>query len=280
MHAFIGAGKVGTSLGIYFKEKGIEIRGYFSTSMLSAKNAAALTHSTPYSSPEKLINESEIIWITTPDDLIETVAIQISQLPVQGRKTFIHTSGLLTSDTLSCLTEKGHRVGSVHPLLAFSDIPKAVQALNKTCFFIEGDEEDLIEVEEIFKKTGNSSLRIEKENKPAYHAGACVLSNYLVTLVHASNQLFELAGVWKDELAHATNVLIESVVENLHDKSPEEALTGPIKRGDIETVKKHLQVLELNLPELTELYKALAKETMKIAPHLSKETKERLTNLF
>lgn len=249
-------------MGVYFKENGLDICGYYSRSAQSAEKASAITHSKAYSNIESLINDSQIIWITTSDDEIEKIAEQIALFNIKVKKTFVHASGLLTSDVLIRLKEKGHRVCSAHPLLAFNDVQKAVQALKKTYFFLEGDENNLIEVREIFEKTGNKHPIIDKENKPAYHAGAVVLSNYLVTLVHASNQLFELAGIWKDELGGATSVLLESVLENLAEKEPKDALTGPIKRGDIETVKKHLEILEQNLPELTELYRTLGKETM------------------
>lgn len=262
--SFIGAGKVGTSLGIYFKDNGLNIGGYFSRSMQSAEQASTLTHSTAYAGLENLVNDSQIIWITTPDDSIKTVAEQISELNIANKKTFIHASGSITSDTLNCLKEKGHRVCSAHPLLAFSDITKAVSALKDTAFFIEGQTNNLAEIKKILAKTGNNYHIIDKKNKPAYHAAAAILSNYLVTLVHASNQLFDLVGIDEKTLGDASLILVKSVLDNLQGKTPAEALTGPIKRGDAETVKKHLEVLEQNLPELTEFYKLMGRETMRM----------------
>lgn len=264
MQSFIGAGKVGTSLGIYFKENGLNIGGYFSRTAESAERASTLTHSTAYSNLECLVNNNQIIWITTPDDSIEKVAEQISGLNIKGTKTFIHASGSLTSDALGCLEEKGHRICSAHPLLAFSDIAKAVSALKDTAFFIEGQTDALTEIKKILAETGNSYHIIDKKSKPTYHAAAAVLSNYLVTLVYASNQLFDLVGINERTLGDASLVLVKSVLDNLQGKTPAEALTGPIKRGDAETVKRHLEVLEQNLPELTELYKVMGRETMRM----------------
>lgn len=264
MQSFVGAGKVGTSLGIYFKENGLNIGGYFSRTAESAKRASTLTHSTAYSNLECLVNNNQIIWITTPDDSIEKVAEQILELNIKGTKTFIHASGSLTSDALGCLEKKGHRICSAHPLLAFSDIAKAVSALKDTAFFIEGQTNALTEIKKILAETGNSYHIIDKKSKPAYHAAAAVLSNYLVTLVYASNQLFDLVGIDERTLGDASLVLVKSVLDNLQGKTPAEALTGPIKRGDAETVKKHLEVLEQNLPELTELYKVMGRETMRM----------------
>ena len=220
MQGFIGAGKVGTSLGVYFSEAGVDVRGYFSKSTESAENAAKLTQSAVYPDLESLINDNGIIWITTPDDAVETVAKQISQLKISDSKTFVHASGLLTSDALDSLRKKGHRVCSAHPLLAFSNISKAVEALKDTCFFIEGGKNELMEIKAVFRKTGNVFYEINKKDKPAYHAGAVVLSNYLVTLVHASGRLFELAGIKGHKFENAVSVLLYSVLDNLKDKAP------------------------------------------------------------
>lgn len=261
MISFIGAGKVGTSLGIYFRENGLNVGGYFSRSLHSAEKAAEVTSSKTYQELQSLVNENSIIWVTTPDDSTEQVAKQISNLDIKDGKTFVHSSGLLTSEIFNCLKEKGHQICSVHPLLAFSEIPIAVKMLKKTSFFLEGAEDDLAQIKQILDKTGNPYFTIDKKNKPAYHAAACVLSNYMVTLVNASNQIFELAGISDEKLSGATSVLLESVVENIHKQKPKDALTGPIKRGDIQTVKKHIEILEENLPELADLYKILGKET-------------------
>ncbi len=262
MTSFIGAGKVGTSLGVFFKENGIDICGYFSRTLKNAETAASLTSSKAYTELENLVNESRFIWITTNDDAIESVANQIAELKISEKKTFIHASGLKTSNALIALKKQGHKICSAHPLLAFSTVEQAVKMLSKTTFFLEGEQDDLLDIKQIFKDKNLKFAEIKKEQKAAYHAGACIISNYLVTLVHASNQLFELAGIPNNILSPATNTLITSALQNLEGKEPKEALTGPIKRGDAETVKKHIEILSKDLPELAELYKVLGKETM------------------
>ncbi len=262
MTSFIGAGKVGTSLGVFFKEKGINIVGYYSRTFENAKISASMTSSKAYQNLVDLVNESSIIWITTNDDAIESVADQIAELNISTQKTFIHASGLKTSDALISLKKQGHKICSVHPLLAFSEIEIAVSMLQNTTFFLEGEQDDLAEIKNLFEKKKLKFAEIKKEQKAAYHTGACMISNYLVTLVHASNQLFNLAGIPNDILSSATNTLIESALVNMKNKEPKEALTGPIKRGDSETVKKQMEIITNDLPELSELYKVLAKETM------------------
>lgn len=262
MTSFIGAGKVGTSLGIFFKENGINILGYFSRTFENAEKSASLTSSKSFTELETLVNDSQFIWITTNDDEIENVANQIASLNISEIKTFIHASGLKTSDSLISLKKQGHKVCSIHPLLAFSEINQAVKMLKETTFFFEGEEVDLLKIKQIFESKNLKIAEIKKEQKAVYHAGACMISNYLVTLVHASNQIFNFVGIPNVTLNPATKVLIESVLKNLDGKENKDALTGPIKRGDRETVQKHIEILKNNLPELTDLYKILAKETM------------------
>lgn len=260
--SFIGAGRVGTALGVYFREKGFKIQGYFSRTSESAGNASLLTDSQCYPNIEKLVADSQIIWITTPDDAIESVAMQLSNYDITEKKMFIHVSGLKTSDALDCLKKQGHRVCSAHPLLAFGNTRNAVKMLQNTTFFIEGDEPDLNVFQSVLSKIGNKFFKIDKRQKPIYHTGAVIISNYLVTLYDATDRIFDIADIEKTVIKEATNVLIESVLENLKTKSTKEALTGPIKRNDMETVKKHLEILEKELPELAELYKALGNATM------------------
>jgi predicted short-subunit dehydrogenase-like oxidoreductase (DUF2520 family) len=221
-----------------------------------------------------MVNESRFIWITTNDDAIESVANQIAELNIHEKKTFIHASGLKTSDVLISLKKQGHETCSVHPLLAFSTVEQAVKMLGNTTFFLEGEPDDLLGIKQVFEDKSLTFAEIKKEQKAAYHAGACMISNYLVTLVHASNQLFELAGISNHVLSPATNTLMASVLQNLEGKGPKEALTGPIKRGDVQTVKKHLEILAKELPRLTEVYKVLGKETMHMIDDF------RLKNIF
>ncbi|MDD2910498.1 MAG: NAD(P)-binding domain-containing protein, partial [Petrimonas sp.] len=121
--AFIGAGQVSTALGLYFKNNGFEIGGYYSRSCKSTERAARLTHSHPYASAGELINDNQMIWITTPDDQIEAVVRQITLLPPprKDEKLVLHASGAYPLSILNPLKENGYRTACAHPLLAFGD---------------------------------------------------------------------------------------------------------------------------------------------------------------
>ncbi len=264
--AFIGAGNVSTALGLYFKHKGFEIQGYYSLNFKSAEKAAQLTNSRAYSSIEELLNASQIIWITTPDDQIERVARQISDLSVSQKKDklVLHASGALSRDVLAPLKETGYQTACAHPLLAFSDPISAQEKLKDVWFTIEKTDEENHQLTDLFRACGNRVIYIDSDKKALYHTAACVLSNYLVTLLNASYEIFEKTGIPKNDVQKATAPLLESVIDNLKNKNCKEALTGPIKRNDENTIKMHMKSLNAFMPEMTELYTLLGRETMKM----------------
>lgn len=259
---FIGAGSVGTSLGLYFKERGVHITGYYSRTKASAQYAASLTGSYQYNDIASLLEECNMVWITTNDDAIEDVAKQIERISLLNKKSFVHASGLLTSALFESLSKQGHAICSAHPLMAFSAVELSVKMLANCSFFIEGNERGLEEMSQLFNKIGNKFVVIEEKDKIAYHAGAVIASNYLVTLIHKANQAFALADIDETDLQSALNVLLNSALENISQAKPQDALTGPIKRGDMQTVAKHLMVLESYEPELAKFYRYMALETM------------------
>lgn len=261
MIAFVGAGKVATALGNYFRTKGIDVAGYYSRNFGHARQAAEITNTRPFANLQELINSSRMIWITTRDDAIEEVAIQIAALniPPSENKMFLHTSGVHSTGILLPIKEKGFSTGSAHPLLSFSGEPTTVEKLNHTWFTIENDE-----LTEFFKKTNNPVIKIDGKQKALYHTACSILANYMVTLMDISFSIFEKTGIEKDKIRNAAIPLLESVIQNTQYKAGKDALTGPLKRGDENTIRMHLQSLEKDMPGLVEIYKTLGRETMKM----------------
>ena len=264
--SFIGAGKVSSALGVYFISKGFEINGYYSRSFKSAKYAAEFTNSTAFSELATLLGESNMIWITTPDDQIEEVVKQILSfsVPDVNLKTILHASGVHSLDVLEPLARGGYNIAAAHPLMAFNDPASAAKRMPGVWFAIEDAPQSVMSLEKFFDKCGNHTFRLETGSKTLYHAAACMLSNYMVTLLDASYRMFEHVGLNEEETQAATTPLLESVIENLKDKSTAEALTGPIKRLDRETVNMHLASLTDEMPEMLQLYKLLGKQTMQM----------------
>lgn len=275
MISFIGAGKVGSALGLYFKQKGLSIGGYFSRTYERAHIVSKLTNSKVFASMSDVLMNSSMIWITVSDDALESVAKEISELEIPSHiNAFIHTSGVHSQKILKSIDDKGFATYCAHPLMAFVDAKESARQLNEVYFSLETPTKEKLQKDEnendnylinFFKRTGNKTLQIDTEKKELYHCAAAVLSNYLVTLLNLSYEMFEETGITKATIKKATTPLLESTLKNISENDDmKDALTGPIKRGDRTTIMKHLQALEKFMPNKTTLYKELGKETMEM----------------
>mgnify|MGYP002113089203 FL=1 len=172
---FIGAGKVGFSLGKYLKENGVEITGYFSKSPESAKSAADFTNTKLYKSIENILSDSDTLFITVPDGQISKVWDYMKNLDIKN-KNICHCSGSISSTVFFDGENLGANIYSVHPLYAISDKCESWKHLNKAYFTVEGSAENLDEIKSIFERAGNKVIAMGAENKSLYHCGAVVVS--------------------------------------------------------------------------------------------------------
>ncbi|NLC49889.1 MAG: DUF2520 domain-containing protein [Bacteroidales bacterium] len=275
MISFIGAGKVGSALGLYFKQKGLEVGGYYSRTYEHAERAAKLTGTVAYSSIAELMSNSKMVWITASDDALPVLAMEIAQLdiPPQQIKAFVHTSGVHSTMVLQPIKDAGFPIYCAHPLMAFGQPEESAVQLNEAYFtldssLVEEDEKETLNNDDdyltgLFEKTGNHTLLIDSQKKELYHCAASVLSNYLVTLLNLAYEMFAKSGMTKSEIKKATAPLLNSTLKNIaENEHMSDALTGAIKRGDGSTVAKHLETLHLHMPDKQPLYKALGRETM------------------
>lgn len=263
---FIGAGKVGCAFGRYLHANDFEVSGYLSKTYESAQRGAKAINGVVYNTIEELIKSCSIVFITTPDDVIEDIAIHINKnIKISTGQVFVHMSGALSSEVLKPIKEEGGLVYSLHPLQAFADIESAFKNLKNTVFSIEGDKEKISMVSSLVRDCGNECIEIKKEHKAIYHASACVVSNYLVTLLNYGFKYYEVIGQNEDIAIKSLFPLIEGTIKNIKELGTYKALTGPIARGDVKTVKKHLKSLKEHAPELARLYKILGLETINIA---------------
>lgn len=269
MISFIGAGRVGTALGLYFKQKGLKVGGYCSRTYEHAELAAKLTGSKAYSNMSELMSDSSMVWITASDDALATLANEIAVLDIPHHiKAFVHTSGVHSTDILQPIRNVGFSTYGAHPLMAFGEPNESAMQLGEAYFTLDRTKDELMGNDDnyliqLFEKTGNHILQIDSERKELYHCAAAVLSNYMVTLLNMSYEMFATSGLTKSEIKRATAPLLESTLRNIaENEKMSDALTGAIKRGDKTTVAKHLTALEKNMPSKKSLYTELGKETM------------------
>lgn len=270
MISFIGAGKVGLALGLYFKQKRVSVGGYYSRTLEHAEHAASTTDTKAYATIEELINSSSMVWITASDDSLSLLADKIAQLEVPKQiEAFVHTSGVHSTKVLRPIQNAGFATYCAHPLMAFADAEQSVAQLNSAYFSIEMSAEEQAKnnncLTNLLDKTGNNTLQIDSNKKELYHCAASVLSNYMVTLLNMAYEMFAESGMSKSEIKRATTPLLNSTLSNISkNELMSDALTGAIKRGDATTVAKHLEALEKYMPSKKATYTELGKATMEM----------------
>lgn len=275
---FIGAGKVGCSLGKLFAETQHNLTGFYSLTSSSAESAAEFTNSTYFQNLEDLIQDSDTVFITVPDDAITAVWEQLKHMSIAG-KMICHCSGSLSSEIFRDIKETGAYGFSVHPLLAVSDRYTSYQELPKALFTIEGDENHISDIEELLHASDLQSARISADVKTRYHGAAVLCSNLVVALVQAAEDELRICGFSEEQLADAIAPLLLGNVNKVLSVGTKAALTGPIERNDVGTVKKHLDTFE-GIDR--EIYRVLSKKTCEIAkdkhPSANYEALEQLLN--
>ncbi|MCI5936914.1 MAG: DUF2520 domain-containing protein [Eubacterium sp.] len=238
----IGAGKVGCSMGKYFVENGIPVAGFYSRHQESAEQAATFTKTEKFDSLTSLVDLCDMVFIATPDDAIREVWNRIHSLSIEN-KVICHFSGSLSSDVFSRREQTGALCCSLHPMYAFSDRFTSYEKLNTVIFSIEGDKQGIVRLRELFLPLGNSVYKIASDKKVKYHCAASMVSNMMIGLYELSIRMLEDCGLDQEQARLFVEPLVRGNIENVLNTSSAEALSGPIERGDLETVKKHLMVL-------------------------------------
>lgn len=259
----IGAGKVGVSVGRYLKDNNIQISGFYDIDSDNAAFAAQFTQTDCFSDLEELVKLSDTLFITTPDGVIGSVwdCIRNKNMSVQN-KIVCHFSGALSSDVFTDSQSTGAGVCSIHPMLAFSDKLTSYRIPANTFFAVEGDETAVSALKSLFESLGNTVCRIDRSKKSLYHTAASVLSNELVALLDMGYSLLEQCGFSRDNAVGATKNLVSGNVKSVLENGCVQALTGPVERNDLQTVKKHVESLQ---GEDRQIYILLAKRLVKLA---------------
>lgn len=259
--SFIGAGKVGFSLGKYFKENNITVIGYYSKNLESAKEAAKFTSTIYFEELKSMIDCSDTIFITTPDGVIKEVWNEIKKLSIKN-KIICHCSGSLSSSVFSNIEDLNSYGYSIHPMFAISDKYNSYQNLKQAVITVEGSEKYLIQIKSLIESLGNSVQVISKDNKALYHAASVVASNQVLALVKQSVTYLKECGFSEENALGALYPLILNNIFNIKDKGITASLTGPIERCDVATIKGHMECLD---EEDRELYRLLSKKLVTIA---------------
>jgi predicted short-subunit dehydrogenase-like oxidoreductase (DUF2520 family) len=264
--SIVGAGSLGTALALTLPSAGYAVK-------VIAVRAKALSSAASKGLARKakaqLIElgtqplDSDIVWIAVPDDYITHVARQLASTQDWKGRIVLHSSGALTSEELASLHAKGARVASVHPMMTF--VRRSVPNMAGVAFAIEGDTGALRAAKAIVKRLGGYAFPIRKQNKVLYHAFGSLASPLVIALVASLEQVAKAAGIRAGDIKGVMLPLLEQTLRNYLKHDAASAFSGPLARGDVATVKKHLEELK-KVPAAREVYVALAKAAVKHLP--------------
>ena len=249
---FIGAGKVGFSLGKFFAEGGLNVSGYFSRNPESAREAADFTRSQAFASLANLVVASDAVIITVPDGAIAHVYQQLRAYDLAG-KQICHCSGSLSTDEVFCDLDAQSATGySLHPLFPVSSKTETYKELAHAYFCIEGSPKHLDEWKNRIENLGPKVQIIDGATKKRYHAACCIPSNLVCALAQQSIQLLVSCGFAEDDALAAIAPLMRANIDHIIEVGPRNALTGPVERNDVSTVRAHLA--SIDNPQERDLY--------------------------
>ncbi len=270
---FVGAGTTGTALAVRLSQKGWPVVAVSSRTLSSAQRLAGLVPDCRVChTSQELAEAAEMVFITTPDDVIAQVC---SQIHWSKGQSVLHCSGAHSLDILEPARKLGAAVGSFHPLQTFADVDQAIANLPGSTFALESDEPLLSTLKDLTQLLAGHWVELKPGDKVLYHAAAVFACNYLVTLVKLALDLWKDFGVASKEATRALLPLLKGTINNIDTVGLPDCLTGPVARGDLGTIEKHLSTLGARSPSLLTTYKELGLQTINIALAKGKIGKQR-----
>ncbi|MFC1962125.1 Rossmann-like and DUF2520 domain-containing protein, partial [Chloroflexota bacterium] len=229
----IGAGTVGTALAVLFSRKGYPVAAVSSRSQTSAQKLAEQVKGCRVASGnQELADSADLVFITTPDDIIGKVAAEVRW---HSNQSVVHCSGAASTDILEPARKSGAQVGSIHPLQTFAGVAQAIANIPGSTFAIEAEEPALSTLKEMAEAFDGKHIELKASDKVLYHAAAVIACNYLVTLVKLATDLWQTFSVPREQASQSLLPLIQGTLNNLNKIGIPDCLTGPIARGDTGT---------------------------------------------
>jgi predicted short-subunit dehydrogenase-like oxidoreductase (DUF2520 family) len=217
--------------------------------------------------------QADIAWFCVPDREIASAARQFALRRTWKGKIAFHSSGALGSEELAALRQQGARVASVHPLMTF--VRGSSPLLEGVPFAIEGDTLALRAARQIVRDLGGESFVIRASRKSAYHAWSTFTSPLLLAFLVSSEEVARLAGLSTARARRSMIPIVQQTLANYASMGPDGAFSGPLIRGDAETVARHLNVLR-RTPAARQVYLALARSALKHLPAADPKALKRL----
>lgn len=266
----VGAGPVATALAGALRLGGVPVLGLWARRAPQARQAGSIAGVAAFSSaPPDVLLEAEVVILAVRDQVIGEVAQTLIGTGLVGKRhVMLHCAGAASAqELLGHVAPSIAGVGTMHPLSAIADGRTAMRTLKGSVFGVEGDEVGRRAASRLVGALGGIVLELDSTQMASYHTAAALASNYIVAAVDAAAQVLAAAGVSQKDAAQALLPLARGALDNVAAKGTTDGLTGPIRRGDVATIQRHLDALQ-GKPALAETYRALARHAVEIAARI------------
>jgi predicted short-subunit dehydrogenase-like oxidoreductase (DUF2520 family) len=253
---FIGAGVVGGTIAVALSNAGYKVATVASRTFSSASLfASRLPGCQALTGLQEVVDAADFVFITTSDDAIGPVCASLTWRPGQG---LAHCSGAASVDVLQHASDQGAGTGAFHPLQAFNSVENGIGAVPGTTFGIEGGQKTRAYLSELATAIGGKPIFLRPEDKVLYHVSGVLMGNLLTVLGSVAASVWTKFGYTRDDGVRALAPMMRAVAANLEASGVPQAVAGPYPRGDIGTIRKHLDAVSADASEYLPLYCELA----------------------
>ncbi len=254
----VGPGRAGVALGLALSRAGHRV-------VLHGRHARELPPplTITLGKTPPWLGEVEIVLLAVPDDAVARVAASLAATgAVTESHTVLHLSGALGLEALEPLGASGARLGSLHPYQTLEATSEGAAGLEGAVAGVGGTPDAMVVASKIARSVGMVPVEVPEERRAVYHAAAVFASNYLVTLAGVAEGLLADVGLSPAQARAALGPLMSEALNKALTGGPEAALTGPVARGDADTIRMHLGALPA---DVRDLYRELARAALRLA---------------
>ena len=270
---FIGIGKMGKTLAVALATHGYRVTACYTRSSTAASELKQLLpRCVITSTSQEVVDQTNLVFITIPDDLIQNY---VQDLVVNENQGIVHCSGSLPRSILNNANSKTRFTGMFHPYQTLAGIDSsaaAVGRLSGITFAIDAEGWLLDQLISFSEALDSRTIHVPASDLGIYHSSAVLVCGFLATLLHCAISLWEEMGHNKDDAMKAILPLATSTLSNIGNLGVLPSMTGPIYRGDIATIENHISSLISRTPQIVDVYTSLFQASLPIAQQLGADS--------
>lgn len=273
--SFIGAGRLGTTLAIAWHRAGMPVTMIASRNPESARKATAGLEGCTAVTPEEAVR-ADLVFLTVPDDDIGPLA---ASLPWRKGQYVVHCSGATEVSVLDAATQAGAITGGYHPMQIFSDPQRTLTLLSGATAGIEGPPPLEKILRQLAEKLGMVPMLLPPGSRALYHGGSLFVGTFLLSMLNEAARAWSAFGISEEQTLRALLPVARGTLETAAVKGVAASLAGPISRGDVKVVQRHLRALEQLSDEQASFYRQLAARQLQLARRNGKLQEHQLAAL-